>query len=64
MSVERQPAVAATRVAPVDDIDIDPLRQHVADQRTVFLQVGHREAADQASRYQHRRLDRVLAVAL
>ena len=52
--LERQPAVAARRAAPVDRVEVHALREQVAQQRAVFLQVGHRVAADQAVGDQHR----------
>ena len=58
--LERQPAVAARRAAPVDRVDIDAERQQVAQHRAVFLQVGHRVAADLAVGHQHRHADRAL----
>ena len=55
--VDRQPAVATRWIAPVDGVQVDALREQVADKRAVFLQVGHRVAADQAVDDQHGRLD-------
>ena len=52
--LEGQPAVAARRAAPVDRVDVDAEREQVAQHRAVFLQVGHRVAADLAVGDQHR----------
>ena len=45
--VDRQPAVGAARVAPVDDIEVDAEPEEVAHQRPVLLQVGHGVAPDE-----------------
>ena len=58
--VERQPTVGARRGAPVDDVQVDALAEHVAHQRPVFLQIGHRITPDQAIDDEHRHLDLAL----
>ena len=45
--VDRQPAVGAARVAPVDDIEVDAEPEEVAHQRPVLLQVRHGVAPDE-----------------
>ena len=54
--VEGQPAIGAIRIAPVDQVDILALRQQVADQRLVRLQVDHVGPIDQRIDDQDRRL--------
>ena len=58
--VEREPAVGARWIAPIHDVKIDAELEKIADQRAVFLQVGHRVAADQPVDDQHRRRDLLL----
>ena len=52
--VQRQPPIRARGISPIHDIKIDAQLQQVLDQRTVFLQVRHRPAADQSVDDQHR----------
>ena len=56
--VDGQPALGSARLAPVDQPEIEPLRQQAAHQRTIGLEVGHGVSTDQAVGQKHRRLCR------
>src|SRR3954447_8721357 len=58
--VERQPAIGAGWVAPIDDVKVDPEVEQVANERAVLLQVGHRVASDQPIGDQNGRFDLLL----
>ena len=51
--VQRQAAVGAIRVAPVDQVDVLTGRQQILDGGTVLLDVGHVRTIDQRIGYQH-----------
>ena len=54
--IEGEPSIRARRIAPIDDVEIDPKIQEIADKRAILLQIGHGVTTNQAVDDQHRRL--------
>src|SRR4029453_2613851 len=46
--IDGQPSLGSAGLAPVDQPEIEPLRQQAAYQRTVGLKISHGVSADQA----------------
>ena len=58
--IDGQPSLGSAGLAPVDQPEIEPLRQQAAYQRTVGLKIGHGVSADQAIGQKYGRLCRRL----
>ena len=53
--VDGEPSLGSARLAPVDQPEIEPLRQQASHQRAIGLKIGHGVSADQAVGQKHRR---------
>ena len=58
--IDGEPPLGSARLAPVDQPEIEPLRQQASHQRAVGLKIGHGVSSDQAVGQKHGRPCRCL----